>query len=170
MKIKKIPLAQIIKKKFERNIKTPLTEREKSNYIYHPLNKPLISKFEIKDLLINKNFNIIKNIKIKKIISNHKKNFNLSYSNVLNKIKNNNLNLSQTNFDNFHFSRNNSSLILPKSILNYYSGSPKIKENNNNKIKNIGNKNENVQNNENDFIEITKQDFINTIDGKNKNK
>ena len=137
MKIKKIPLAQIIKKKFERNIKTPLTEREKSNYIYHPLNKPLISKFEIKDLLINKNFNIIKNIKIKKIISNHKKNFNLSYSNVLNKIKNNNLNLSQTNFDNFHFSRNNSSLILPKSILNYYSGSPKINENNNNKIKNI---------------------------------
>ena len=44
------------------------------------------------------------------------------------------------------------------------------KENNNNKIKNIGNKNENVQNNENEFIEITKQDFINTIDGKNKNK
>jgi hypothetical protein len=62
MKIKKIPLAQIIKKEFKRNIKTPLTEREKNNNIYHPLNKPLISKFEIKDLLINKNFNIIKNI------------------------------------------------------------------------------------------------------------
>ena len=42
MKIKKIPLAQIIKKEFKRNIKTPLTEREKNNNIYHPLNKPLI--------------------------------------------------------------------------------------------------------------------------------
>ena len=137
MKIKKIPLAQIIKKEFKRNIKTPLTEREKNNNIYHPLNKPLISKFEIKDLLINKNFNIIKNLKIKKIISNHKKNFNLSCSNILNKIKNNNLNLSQTNYNQFKFSRNNSSLILPKTILNYYSGSPKINEKNTNKINNI---------------------------------
>ena len=56
MKIKKIPLVKIIKKEFKININTPLTEREKSPNIYHPLNKPSISKFEIKDLLIKKNF------------------------------------------------------------------------------------------------------------------
>ena len=127
MKIKKIPLVKI-------NIKTPLTEREKSPNIYHPLNKPSISKFEIKDLLIKKNFSIIKNLKIKKIISNHKNIFNLSHSNIFNKINN----FSKTNYDNnFRFSRNNSSLILPKTILNYYSGSSKKNENNNNKINNI---------------------------------
>ena len=109
MKIKKIPLVKIIKKEFKINIKTPLTEREKSPNIYHPLNKPSISKFEIKDLLIKKNFSIIKNLKIKKIISNHKNIFNLSHSNIFNKINN----FSKTNYDNnFRFSRNNSSLIL----------------------------------------------------------